>query len=153
MLDSVLISSSVDSSSPNLEGMRYTQESITVTLTKTILEHPVMQPSYQVSLIQDVIENLLNRIDFQEYENAYSIGNLSDDEFDQIATNMISNKLIEAPHLIDKITAIFPYIKNKDRIGTELFSTLFQCDISLSRIALGQILSHATSLTIGGNSD
>lgn len=119
------------------------------TSTKEVIIRMDKTPNNQ-ELISDVIENLLTRIDFLGHELEFQSEGISETEFDTIASELLKCNEIAVDDLTQRIAQIFPLIKNKERIGTNLFSTLFRCEIETAQKALSHIITQSQELHHGG---
>ena len=125
---------------------------VTVIMTTQEVEFRTTPKTHHVEIIQDAFENLLQRIDYLPYETELALGHISDDQFEVIADNFLTQESIPPEELINKIKIIYPYIKNKERLGSELFSTLFKSEITAAQDALLQIVSKSSTLSMDEDS-
>lgn len=115
---------------------------------------PANRVGPDVETVQDVIENLLRRIDFLPYEAELAYGNITEEEFRVIAEEYLANTQVNTDELCNKIRTIYPYIKNRERLGSESFSILFNTDISVTQTAVLHLINEASETqTIGERSD
>lgn len=118
------------------------------TETHFVQERYLFQANFDQSsfvLIQNSFENLFKRMDFLGHEIEFQSGGLSEEEFSKIAGEFLTPEHINHNELIENIIKIYPFIKNKERISSEMFSTIFNCEIEVAQEAIGKLIKDRDS--------
>jgi hypothetical protein len=98
----------------------------------------------------EAIENLLRKIDFLGYQLSFANQEIDENSFDAIVERECTLDHLSDDELQQKITLLFPYIKNQTRLGADLFSMAFRADFGQLERVLGNIIGDKKSMKTKG---
>lgn len=99
-------------------------------------------------IISDCIEHLFRRLDFLGYQLSHALGDLPDKELAEIADEYFKTDTLSPEDIVLKIKILYPFIKNQERLDSDTFSMLLNCDLENVQKALDKILQNKPKLLI-----
>lgn len=111
-------------------------------ISPSTMEKISITAKYEVDffLVQDVLENLLSKVDFLGYQLSFANEEISEEQFEEIIEKELTYEDYSLAKIQEQMISIFPLIKNQSRVSSDLFSMLLKCDIDSTTKALSDLV-------------